>query len=53
MKFNVVGKTPCLIATTYKEQVILTRLSGYNRVTYNYILNEEQQRKCSPCNTFQ
>jgi len=51
MKFNVVGKTPCLIATTYRERVILTRLSSYNRVTYNYILNEEQRQQC-PCNTF-
>ena len=50
MKFNVVGKTPCLIATTYRERVILTRLSSYNRVTYNYILNEEQRQQC-PCNT--
>ena len=48
----LLAKLRCLMATTYKEQLILTRLTGYNRVTYNYILNEEQRPQCSPCNTF-
>ena len=49
---SIVGKAPGSYGQNRKEQVVLTRCSiGHGRITHSYLLNNEKQPECIPCNS--
>ena len=47
----MVVKTPCCYGHNRKKQVVLTRCRiRHSRVIHCYLLNNEEQPECIPCN---
>ena len=49
---SVVGNTSCSYGKNRKEQVVLPKCRiGHSGITHSYLLNNEEQPECIPCNS--